>query len=406
MTDLAERPIEQRDGAANRGPEGLVDRLRELHPMLRENAPKGDRDRRTAEETIEALTAAGAFKTAVPRRYGGYQSSMRTMLDVSSTVAEADGGAGWVVALVNVCAWLASLFPEQAQNDVWASNPDAKVSGVLVPSAKSTKVDGGYRVTGKWFWNSGSWWADWAALGIPVTDEHGAVVDQGLVLIPRTDLQIEDTWFTAGMRGSASNALVADDVFVPDHRVLSVPPAISGTYANEHHDEVLYRSAFVPLLSLVLAGPHLGMGRAALEYVREKGRTKSIAYTSYAIQSDSVAFQLQLAEAAMLVDTAHLHAYRAAADIDDAAVRDSYPGVLERARVRADTGWAIQSTTRALDILMSAHGASAFAEFNPLQRIWRDSNTAARHAVTMPILSFEIYGKALLGREDQPTPLI
>ena len=129
---------------------------------------------------------------------------------------------------------------------------------------------------------------------------------------------------------------------MPDHRILSVPPAIGGTYANEHHDEVLYRSAFVPLLSLVLAGPHLGMGRAALEYVREKAQTKAIAYTSYAAQSDSVAFQLQLAEAAMLVDSAHLHSYRAAADIDDAAVRDTRLDVVERARGRAATRGAVQ----------------------------------------------------------------
>jgi alkylation response protein AidB-like acyl-CoA dehydrogenase len=267
-------------------------------------------------------------------------------------------------------------------------------------------VDGGYRVTGHWYYNSGSWHADWAGVGIPISDANGAVVDQGLALIPRSDLAIEDTWFVAGMRSTGSNCLVAQDVFVPAHRVMSVPPAIEGHYATEHTDEPLYRSALVPILALVLAGPQLGLGRKALEIVRTKAAKKAISYTHYTAQADSVAFQLQLAEAAMRIDTAHLHAYRAADDIDTAAANGTYPDVLARARVRADTGWAVQNITQAIDGLLFAHGAGSFAEVNPLQRIWRDSAVAARHAVVLPSVGYEVYGKALLGRDDQITPLI
>jgi alkylation response protein AidB-like acyl-CoA dehydrogenase len=108
----------------------------------------------------------------------------------------------------------------------------------------------------------------------------------------------------------------------------------------------------------------------------------------------------------MLIDTAHLHAQRAAEDIDSAARRGVYPDELARARVRADAGWVLDHITKAIDILMSAHGGSSFADTNPLQRIWRDSAVAARDAVTMPIVNYEIYGKALLSRDDQITPLI
>ena len=119
-----------------------------------------------------------------------------------------------------------------------------------------------------------------------------------------------------------------------------------------------------------------------------------------------MAFQLQLAEAAMLIDTAHLHAYRAAADIDEAAAHGEYPDFLTRARVRADTGWVIDHIVRAINILLSAHGAASFADVNPLQRLWRDSSVAARHAVVLPVVGYEVYGKALLGREDHITPLV
>jgi alkylation response protein AidB-like acyl-CoA dehydrogenase len=384
----------------------LLARIRELQPLIEKNAAQGEQDRRVVEESVTALTDAGVFKIAQPRRYGGYQASVRTMLDVSAAVAEADGGTGWVVALCNVCAWLTGLFSERAQDEVWGTDPDAKVSGVLTPSCGSVKVDGGFRVTGRWFYNSGAWHSSWAILGFPVVNAGGEMIDQGLALIPFTDLSIEETWFVAGMSSTGSNCLIADDVFVPEHRIMSGVEALEGQYPTGRTDETLYRSAFIPVLALVLAGPQLGMGRKALELVTRKADAKPISYTFYAAQADSTAFQLQLAQAALMIDTAHLHAYRAADDIDRAAEAGAYPDLLRRARVRADTGWVLEHITKAIDTLLFAHGAGSFAQVNPLQRIWRDSAVAARHAVSLPAVNYEIYGKALLGRPDQPTVLI
>ncbi len=403
MTSTTEtQPTAQAPDAAE-----LVARVKELQPLIRKNAAQGEKDRRVVEESIQALTDAGLFKVAVPKRYGGYETSMRTMLDVSAALAEADGGTSWVVTLANVMTWAVGLFPEKAQDEVFGANPDAKVAGVLAPTATTRKVDGGWQVTGRWYYNSGSLHADWAGLGVPVANAEGEVVDQGMVLIPRSDLSLEDTWFVAGMRASGSNCLIADDVFVPEHRMMSVPPAIGGTYPSElTEQEAFYRSAFVPILALVLVGPQLGMGRAALDFVVSKASKKPISYTFYESQADSVGFQLQIAEAAQLIDTATLHAYRAADDIDQAAARGVYPDFLARARVRADTGLVAEKITRAIDILLSAHGAGSFADVCPLQRLWRDSAVAARHAIVAPQISYEVYGKALLGREDHITPMV
>jgi alkylation response protein AidB-like acyl-CoA dehydrogenase len=385
----------------------LVARARALRPLLAANASQGEADRRVVEESIQALTAAGLFKIAVPKRYGGYETSVRTMLEVSAAVGEADGGTAWVLALVNVCNWLIGLFPQQAQDDVFGADPAALVSGVLAPTATTVKVDGGWRITGKWYYNSGSWHATWAGLGIPVTDADCEVVNQGLALVPRGDLSLEDTWFVAGMKSTGSNCLVADDVFVPEHRVMLVPPAILGEYPSENlGSEPFYRSALVPVLALVLVGPQLGMGHAALDYVISKAAKKPVSYTFFTAQTESVGFQLQVAEAARLIDTARLHAFRAADDIDQAAARGEYPDLLTRARIRSDTGYVAECVTRAIDILLYAHGAGSFADVSPLQRIWRDSATAARHAVVSPQVSYEVYGKALLGVEDTITPLI
>ncbi|MFC0112050.1 acyl-CoA dehydrogenase family protein [Kibdelosporangium aridum] len=385
----------------------LVTRALDLKPLLSKNAAAGEADRRVVEESIQALTDAGLFKLTIPKRYGGYETSVRTMLDVSAAVAEADGGTAWVVTLTNVCNWLAGLFSVQAQDDVFGANPDAKVSGVLTPTSDAVKVDGGWRVTGKWFYNSGSWHADWAVLGFPLTNDAGEVIEPALALVPRSDTSLEDVWFVAGMRSSGSNCLIANDVFVPEHRVMRVESAVDGTYATERQDaEALYRSAFVPTLALVLAGPQVGMGRAALDLVTSKAAKKAISYTFFASQQESTGFQLQIAEAARLIDTAQLITHRAAADIDEAAARGVYPDFVTRARVRSDTGYIAECVTRAIDILLAAHGAGSFADVNPLQRIWRDSSTAARHGMVSPIVGYEIYGKALLGVDHNISPLV
>jgi 3-hydroxy-9,10-secoandrosta-1,3,5(10)-triene-9,17-dione monooxygenase len=385
----------------------LVKRAKGLRPLLQKNAATTEDERRAPEENIQAIAEAGLFRITVPRRYGGYEATIRTKLEVSAALAEGCGSTAWVVTLINVCNWFTSLYPQRAQDEIFGADQNARVAGVFAPSAKTRRVDGGQIVTGKWYYSSGSLHATWGIVGVPVVNEAGVQVDQGLALIPGEQLSIEDTWYVAGMKGTGSNALIANEVFVPDYRILSLPHAIEGDYPTEHkQEEALYRSAFVPVAVLVLLGPQLGLGRAALQYVIEKAPQRSIAYTSFQKQTDSVAFQLQIAEAAVKIDTAHLLVYRAAADIDEAAEQRVYPDYMTRARIRAYAGSAIRNITDAMDILLSAHGAGSFALSSPLQRMWRDSNTAARHAVILPTASDEVYGKALLGLENTVTQLV
>ena len=106
-------------------------------------------------------------------------------------------------------------------------------------------------------------------------------------------------------------------------------------------------------------GPQLGLGRAALEFVRQRAATRPISYTFFEKQSSSVAFQLQIAEAAMMIDTAHLHAYRAADDIDRAAAAGVYPDRIVRTRIRADTGYVVEKITRAIDLCCSPMAPAA-----------------------------------------------
>jgi 3-hydroxy-9,10-secoandrosta-1,3,5(10)-triene-9,17-dione monooxygenase len=384
----------------------LVGRAAALRSLLEGNAGQTETERRVAEENIRAVDDAGLFHIMVPRRFGGYETDIRTMLDVSAELAKGCGSTGWTVNLINVCAWLVGLYPGQAQQEVWGEGAGTRTAGVLAPTAHTRRSDGGLVVNGRWAWASGCLHAEWAVGGVPVVDESGDVVDGGLALMRMDELTIEDTWFVAGMKGTGSNTLVADEVFVPDHRVLPIPRAIQGAYPTEHKDEVLYRSALIPVLALILVGPQLGLASAALELVLEKASQRGVAYTVFEQQKDSVGFQIDVARAAALIDTAYLHAHRAAADIDEAASRGEYLDFVTRARVRMDTGWVAAHCREAVELLVSAHGASSFADSSRLQRIWRDLHVSSRHAVINPTVNLELYGKALLGVEPNITDLI
>lgn len=406
MTTLLSREQQAQQHADAETRDALVARAHSLNGLLTRNTAQTEKDRRVAEESISALAAAGLFRTMVPKRYGGHQGSVRTHMEVTAAVAEACGSTAWVVALTNVCAWFTGLFEQKAQDDVFGANPDARVAGVFSPSTQVERVEGGLRASGKWFWSSGCLHADWAMLGLLETDRNGAMLGQYLALMPMSELSIEDTWFTAGMKGTGSNCVVAKDVFVPQHRLLPLMQAVNCDYPTPFKDEAAYRAAFIPVAALILVGAQLGMSRAALAHVIEKAPQRAIAYTSFKKQTDSVAFQIQVSKAAIKIDTAHLHAFRAADDIDSAALRGEVLDYKTRARVRADTGYVAQYATDAINMLMTAHGAGSFADASPMQRIWRDANTAARHAIALQPVGEEIYGKALLGAENTVTPLV
>ena len=124
----------------------LIARAREVRPVLQKNAAETDSLRRLPEEVVRAIRDSGLCRLMVPKRFGGYQTSVRTYIEVMVELGQGCGSTAWVASLINVCAWLAALFPERAQKDVWGPNPDAWIAGSLAPNGIALPVEGGWRV--------------------------------------------------------------------------------------------------------------------------------------------------------------------------------------------------------------------------------------------------------------------
>jgi 3-hydroxy-9,10-secoandrosta-1,3,5(10)-triene-9,17-dione monooxygenase len=406
MTTLGEstRPDATDAVAADR--EALLARARDLVPVLSEHAARGEDDRRLTDEAVAALRRAGMFRLSAPRRVGGHEVDTRTCLDVCAELAHGDGSASWVTALMNTGAYLVGLLPDRARDEVFGIDAQAAVCAQLSTNATARPEEGGFVVSGRWAWASGSYWAQWSLPTVPLFGEDGELADLCVILVPTSEMTIEDTWFAAGMAATASNTFVAEDVFVPEYRTLSVSEIAQGGSRAEHHDEPLYRSTTMSSLTLTMTGPLLGLARAALARVLDTVRAgKPVAYSIYERSIDSPSYQLAVADAAALIDTATLHVHRSA-DAIDAAARDGEPlDVLTRARVRSDIATAVVRCREAVGLLLDVAGASSFAQTNPLQRTWRDMEIISRHGLLNVGLGREIYGRALLGIEDQVSPM-
>ncbi|WP_051423518.1 MULTISPECIES: acyl-CoA dehydrogenase family protein [Micrococcaceae] len=385
----------------------LLARVDELSGLLAANALIADEQRKVPDESIRALVDAGVFRVTRPHAYGGLEVSSRTLFEVLAAVGRHCPSSAWIGGLSNASAWAISHFPEQAVTEIFEENPDALFCGAITIAGEARRVTGGFEVNGSWGFQSGSYYADWAMLGTPVIDEHGEVVDQVFVLIPRSELGWKDTWHVAGMRGTGSNTLSAEKVFVPEHRSMSLPRTLQHEFPQGFPDSAHFNMPLVPLFTVALISPQIGMARGALDTVLASlGKGKGISHSFYKNASEVSFVQSQVAEAASLIDTAEALLRTATEEIDRWGASGEFMPIQERARAKMAVDRAAVCAREAVDTLLNVGGASSFGTFNRLQMYWRDIETASRHAFISPAIAREAYGRTLLGIAHMPTPFV
>jgi len=328
---------------------------------------------------------------------------------VIAEIGRGDASTAWTVGIINGANWMAAtIFPEETQQEVFGTEGGARVTGVLAPRQCTVqRVDGGYLIKeGKWGFNSGSYHSNWVELGIPLLNERGEVVDQGLALLPAQDVERLNDWNVIGMQGTGSTSVAVQNKFVPDRRITSMHQSTEGDYLSKNlRDEAEYRYAFVPFLAIMLDFPILGAVRTMLDLLLERLPSRGIQYTWYTKQAEATITHLQVAEATAKIDAAQLFIERAVDDIESWAQRGEYMEYMNRARVRMDTGYAARLLFEAADIIVEASGGSFATAHNPMNHFWRDVRTGTLHAMLNPSTNLELYGRLLCGQPAN-TPLV
>jgi 3-hydroxy-9,10-secoandrosta-1,3,5(10)-triene-9,17-dione monooxygenase len=384
----------------------LVARARALAPVFFERAAEAERLRRMPEANVRDLKKAGLFKVLQPRRYGGYQMPLTTHIDVIAEIARGCPSTAWCMGVIHAHSWFMGLFPEKAQEETYGADPDTIISAVIAPRGKAVMVDGGYRLNGFWPFGSGCEHSQWLFLGAVVFNEKGEEVDAADFLVPTKDVTLKDDWNVVALRGTGSCSIVAQDVFVPKHRMLSLPGSIAGKKPDAAKLEGwLYESAVVPVLTLALAPSALGMAEAALDQLKERLPGRIVAYTEGELQMEQPITHIQVADAATKIRVARLLLHACARDIQEPAERGEMMEFTKRARVRADVAYAVRQCLEAIEILYLATGGSGISESNPIQRAWRDVHAVNMHGLMNLPMNQEMYGRIVLGLKPN-TPLI
>ncbi len=361
-----------------------------LSGLARELAPKIEEGRRLPDELLEGLRTSGLLRAGAPASVGAPEAPPAVTLRCAEAVARGDASAGWCVSIAATSSLLGGWLPAAGLREVFAS-PDKVSAGVWAPRGTARRVDGGYRVSGRWAFCSGIMHSDYLFGGSMVEPEAGGPPSVRVLGIPAERLEILDTWHTSGLRGTGSHDAVADEVFVPEHRTFSLlePPT---------SDVPLYRFPIFAFFALSIAAAALGNARGAI------GDLSSLAAGKVGQGSSRTLAQRPATWAAVAQAEATLRAARAlyydAIGQAWAAAQSPEPVSVElRTGLRLAATHAVRTAADVARAMCDLGGGSAIYDDSPLQRRLRDAQTATAHFQVNPV-TWELTGRLLL---DQPT---
>ena len=371
---------------------------------IRRIAPQAEAIRRLPDELIDHLKEAGLFSIYTPREFGGLDLPLPEALHVVDEVARHDGSTGWIVALGVANMLFTSALPEASAARVLGGGP-VLIAGAPAFGVRARRVDGGYRLTGRWSYNSGAPNADWIAAPAPIFDGDAPRMgpfgpEMVMYFVPSSDVEIIDTWYVTGLRASGTQDLYVEDLFVRDEMTggFSMP---AGPHALRQSP--ITRLPFLSLFGVIQAPPVcLGLARRVIEEFKTIALGKQDMFG--ARLSEKVQAQTGLARAEGFVGSARTYWYAAVEAAWNAAVRGGELSLEERARLRIASLVAVEQSLAAADLLYRLAGTSSIFQSAPLERCWRDIHTAAQH-IQVQDGRWETAGRVLMGL-DAGTPLL
>jgi alkylation response protein AidB-like acyl-CoA dehydrogenase len=348
---------------------------------------------------MQALEETGIYRYFVPKKYGGYEFSLESFMDIGMILGEACISTGWVTTFCMEHNWLLALYNEAAQDDIFGRQPYIIAPGALAPNGMAKPVEGGYRLSGSWEWGTGVMHADWVMLGAIMPKEGSDTPTLGMFVIPRDEVEVIDTWHTAGMVGTGSNDIRAEDVFVPAHRTQDIMDLRDGCSPGSRlHESPLYAMPMLPVLGLTAAAPLVGGARKAVQLFQER-LSERIVYGTGTRQGEKPAAQIRLGILDERMTMLEVMLKATAREVAAWGERREPCPDPERARLRLRIGLMAREARDIVRDAVEASGAHAHFLDNPLQRILRDVQTASCHTVFDLELAAEQYGRMLVGLE-------
>jgi alkylation response protein AidB-like acyl-CoA dehydrogenase len=375
--------------------EGILAGLAHLAPDIAALRTTIEAERCLPKDLVDKLRATGCFGMTLPRVLGGAELDPLEQFEVCEAAARLDASVGWCVMIGSDAGYYSAWLEDPAAEELW-SRPDLVTAGWLAPAGKAKEVDGGYQVDGRWQFGSGCTHADVIVGGCLVVDadgnvkpsEHPDFSAQTLVAVmPKSAVDVQDTWYTTGLAGSGSHDYVATDVFVPVQHTFD----LFGGSPRRPGPLYAYNAMFFSNLSAV----PIGAAQAAISAFVDLAASKVI-MPSMALMREEARAQQAVAEAQALVCSGRAWAVEILGELWDLLRAGELPDEGLRARYRLSAMHACRSAGKAVELLYDTAGSSAIYATSPLDRALRDQMTMSAHLIASS-RNLEPAGRVILG---------
>ena len=382
-------------------PSEVIERTRELVPRLRQRVNETERLRKLPDATVQDAHEAGIFSLLLPASLGGSSGGLRDLVEVLRLLAQGDPTVAWTVGFLAEHNWMLARWPKPAQDDVFANGGPVLMAAVANPPRRAVPVAGGYLVTGYWGYASGVMHSDWVQV-VAIIDGSDR---PSLFLVPRAEVDVQDSWHMSGMKGSGSHDVKLEQRFVPDHREVNIDLWHSRrNHGGELYPEPIYRYDARDLLNFILPALLVGAAETALQLYRERLDHRRAAFSPEA-SGDTVTGQARYARSVSALRTAQALLDSTQQLVVDA--NESSPEELSdelRALLKLDCMSVCDLAWRSIEIGLRGSGSGIYRSSDITQHIARDVQTLLGHLTIDEDGMESKAGEILLGRATDPDP--
>ena len=374
----------------------LLAQVQALAAKIAASAPVAEQQRKPVDEIIAALADTGLFTAFVPRRFGGLELDLQSFIDIGLVISRACTSTGWVATFYMEHNWMLAQFPLETQAEILGHKGFILAPASISPNGTATRSGDGYVLSGRWGWGTGIMHADWVFLNGMV---EGDKPEPRLFIVPRSEVEVLDTWYCSGMSGTGSNDIVASELFIPELRSeLLAGMAVGRGSGAESLGSPSFRYPMMPLLCIAAAIPALGAAQQALDLFRARLEERTL-YGTNSRQANRQSAQILLGDSAASLVVAEQTIRRVAEELEAWGLDSKTCPRQQRAQFRLLISKAVAACRDVVGRLMQASGAGAHMSDHPMQRIFRDVNTLSCHTVFDMDIGAENYGRLLLGMD-------
>ena len=379
--------------------DAILAAARGLVPEVGARADEIAKLRRLPPDLVAKLRTAGVFRMPMPRAWGGPEMVPRAQTEVVEILSAADPSVGWCAMIGSDSGFYGAFLDDAVARKLYP-DLDAVTAGLLQPAGRAVRVEGGYRVSGRWGFGSGCTHADVLIGGCLVLDGGAPVMtERGLpewrvMMAPAGSWSILDTWYTTGLAGSGSNDYTAEDLFVPAEHTFSL-------FEPARRTEPLY--AFNGMFFANMHGVPLGLARRAIDTAREIAESK-VVMPDLVKMKDLPRVRAALARAEMQLGAARAYTYETLDSLWERLLAGAPPTRDQRVAIALSRIQCFRTAREVASAMVDAVGTTAIYASSPLDRLLRDAITMSQHVVAQERM-VEMVGGILVGQES-PIPFL